>query len=104
MGAVARYAPGQECFRVRMTTRGRITVPKPVREALGWQPGDEILVRVEGSAAILTKHAVPHGNDLEDILEDLAGVRARLCGGGLDAVAVVREGRHELERRSWPVR
>jgi len=33
-------------------------------------------------------------------LADLAGVRSRLRTGGLDAVAVVREGRAELERRS----
>jgi len=38
--------------------------------------------------------------DLEQTLADLAGVRSRLCTGGLDAVAVVREGRAELERRS----
>jgi hypothetical protein len=38
---------------------------------------------------------------LEETLEALAGVRWRLRGGGLDAVAVVRQGRDELKRRSW---
>ena len=101
---MARHATGQRCFKVRLTTRGRITVPRPLRDALGWHPGDEIVFRVEGDRVILTRKAVPHGDDLEGILEDLAGVQARLCGGGLDAVAVVQEGRRELERRSWPVR
>lgn len=58
MGGMARYAPGQQCFRVRMTTRGRITLPKPARDALGWHPGDEIVFRVEGNRVILTKKGV----------------------------------------------
>ncbi len=99
--AMARYAPGQRCFCVRIDARGRFTIPKPARDALGWRPGDEIVVRVEGGVAILSKRGEPHGHDLEEALEALAGVRARLRGGGLDAVAVVREGRRELERRSW---
>jgi hypothetical protein len=37
--------------------------------------------------------------DLEQTLADLAEVRGRLRGGGMDAVALVREGRDELERR-----
>jgi AbrB family looped-hinge helix DNA binding protein len=98
---MARYAPGQRCFCVRIDTRGRITIPKPARDALGWQAGDEIVVRVEGDVAILSKRGEPHGHSLEETLEALAGVRARLRGRGLDAVAVVREGRRELERRSW---
>lgn len=104
MSGMARYAPGQQCFRVRVDARGRITIPKPARDALGWKPGDEIVVRVEGDVAILSKRDEPHGYDLEETLEALAGVRSRLRGGGLDAVAVVREGRDELERRAWAVR
>lgn len=101
MVGMARYASGQQCFRVRVDARGRITIPKPVRDALGWRPGDEIVVRVEGGVAILSKRGERHSYDLEETLEALAGVRARLRGRGLDAVAVVREGRDELERRSW---
>lgn len=86
MDGMARYAPGQRSFVVRLTTRGRITIPKPARDALG--------------VAILSKRGVPDREDLEDLLRDLADVRARLRGRGLDAVAVVRAGRRELERRS----
>ena len=56
---------------------------------------------VEGGGAILSKRGEPHGYGLEETLEALAGVRSRLRGGGLDSVEVVREGRRELERRSW---
>ncbi len=65
MVGMARYAPGQRCFRVRIDTRGRITIPKPVRDALDWKPGDEIVVRVEGDVAILAKRDAPGGRDLE---------------------------------------
>jgi antitoxin PrlF len=49
----------------RVTSKGQITVPKSVREALNLEKGDEILFRVEGSRAILSK--------TPDFL-DLAGV------------------------------
>lgn len=101
---MARYAPGQQCFRGRVGTRSRITIPKPARDALGWEPGDEIVVRVEGGVAILTKRDEPPGHNLEETLEALAGVRSRLRGGGLDAVEVVRAGRRELERRARAAR
>lgn len=38
------------------------------------------------------------GFDLESVLADLASVRSRV-GGPVDAVALVREGRQELEQR-----
>ena len=98
---MARYVPGQRSFVARVDARGRITIPKPVRDALGWQAGDEIVVRTEGGAAILSKRGELHGHNLEETLEALAGVRSRLRGGGLDAVAVVRKGRDELECQSW---
>jgi AbrB family looped-hinge helix DNA binding protein len=74
-------------------------VPKPVRDALGWQPGDEIVFRVDGNQVILSKKTAGPGEDLEDALAALADVRSRLRDS-MDAVAVVREGRRESERRA----
>jgi AbrB family looped-hinge helix DNA binding protein len=28
--------------RAKLTTRGRVTLPKAVREQLGWRPGDQL--------------------------------------------------------------
>lgn len=40
----------------RMTSKGQITVPKEVREALGLKPGDSVLFRVrEDGAAAMAK-------------------------------------------------
>ena len=41
----------------RVTSKGQVTVPKAVREALGIKEGDEILFHVEGNRAVLAKTA-----------------------------------------------
>ena len=47
---------------------------------------------------LLAAELAPASSDLESILADLADVRSRVRGP-VDAVAVVREGRRELEQR-----
>lgn len=39
----------------RMTSKGQVTVPKAVRDALGIQEGDEVVFRVEGNRAVLAR-------------------------------------------------
>jgi antitoxin PrlF len=39
----------------RMSSKGQLTVPKVVREALGIGEGDEIVFHVEGNRAILAR-------------------------------------------------
>jgi AbrB family looped-hinge helix DNA binding protein len=39
----------------RLTSKGQVTIPKVVREALGLSDGDEVVFRVEGSRAVLAK-------------------------------------------------
>lgn len=34
---------------IRVTSRGRIAIPAPYREALGVQPGDDVVLRLEGN-------------------------------------------------------
>jgi AbrB family looped-hinge helix DNA binding protein len=51
----------------RLTSKGQITLPKPVREALGLKEGDQVVFRVEGDRAVLARTA--------DLLE-LAGTVA----------------------------
>ncbi len=41
--------------RAKMTSKGQITIPKTVRDALGLQEGDEVLFRVERSRAVIAK-------------------------------------------------
>jgi len=64
----------------RLTSKGQVTIPRSVREALGLGDGDHVVFRVEGHRAVLARTA--------DLL-DLAGVvevPAEKRGGSWDEV------------------
>lgn len=39
----------------QLSSKGQLTVPKPVREALGLSEGDTVVFRVEGRRALLAR-------------------------------------------------
>jgi len=39
----------------RVSSKGQVTVPKAVRDALGIKQGDEVVFRVEGNRAVLAR-------------------------------------------------
>ena len=39
----------------KLTSKGQVTVPKVVRDALGLEEGDEVLFHVEGNRAVLAR-------------------------------------------------
>jgi len=39
----------------KVTSKGQVTVPKAVRDALGIKDGDEVVFRVEGNRAVLAR-------------------------------------------------
>jgi antitoxin PrlF len=41
----------------KITSKGQVTIPKPVRDALQLREGDELLFRVERSRAVIAKTA-----------------------------------------------
>ena len=60
--------------RARLTSKGQITIPKTVREALELSAGDEVLFRVERSRAVVAK--TPDFLDLAGSVPVPAGKRA----------------------------
>jgi len=73
---------------VKISSKGQITIPKEIREALKLEPGDRIEIRVEGNIAILEPLKKP-----SDSMRGLGRkVRKRL---GASAVEIVRELRQE---------
>lgn len=51
----------------RLTSKGQVTIPKSVRDALGLRDGDGVVFRVEGSRAVLARTS--------DLLELAGSVR-----------------------------
>ena len=42
-------------MRAKVTSKGQVTIPKGVREALGVEPGDHVLFRVVEGHAVLAR-------------------------------------------------
>lgn len=74
----------------KVTSKGQITIPKPVRDALDLHEGDDVIFRVERSRAIIAKTpnflelagsvAVPvdrRGTDWDEVLRRTRRARVR---------------------------
>jgi AbrB family looped-hinge helix DNA binding protein len=62
----------EDMVKSRLSSKGQITVPKPVREALGLAPGEEVVFELrQGEAVLRPRRRVP----LEDLLGRLGGKR-----------------------------
>lgn len=55
-------------MKTRMTERGQVTIPKPLRRRLGLRPGQVLVVREERGELVMTK-VLP-----EDPLESVTGI------------------------------
>lgn len=77
----------------KVTSKGQVTIPKDVRDALGIAEGDEVVFRVEEHRAILAR--TPHLLDLAGVIEVPAAKR----GIGWDEIrARTRRNRAEARR------
>lgn len=77
----------------KVTSKGQVTIPKGVRDALGIAEGDEVVFRVEGHRAILAR--IPHLLDLAGVIEVPAAKR----GIGWDEIRTrTRRDRAEARR------
>lgn len=71
-------------MRTKVSEKGQITVPKPLRERLGIRPGDELEVVDEGGKIVLSKAATDDpvsavygildtGLSTDEIIDELRG-------------------------------
>lgn len=42
---------------VRVTSKGQVTIPQPIRDQLGIQPGTEVAFEIDGESVRITKQA-----------------------------------------------
>jgi antitoxin PrlF len=64
----------------RLTSKGQVTIPRSVREALGLGEGDHVVFRVEGHRAVMAR--TPDLLDLAGVVE----VPAKKRGASWDEV------------------
>jgi antitoxin PrlF len=73
-------------FAARVTSKGQVTIPKPVREALNLGEGDKVVLRViEGGRAILAR--------IPDLLDLAGSVPVPVDARGLPWDEIRRRGR-----------
>jgi AbrB family looped-hinge helix DNA binding protein len=77
----------------KVTSKGQVTVPKAVRDALGIAAGDEIVFRVEGNRAIVAR--TPDFLSLAGSVSVPAATRGAAWG---DVVRKARTGRAAKHR------
>jgi AbrB family looped-hinge helix DNA binding protein len=59
---------------MKITSKGQVTVPLHVREALGLVPGSEVEFTIDGNAARITKRKTPGRRSLgRDVVEHARG-------------------------------
>ncbi len=73
-----------------VTAKGQITIPKPVREALGLVPGSQVDFVVESGRAILQRRVAP------EVFERWRGrLRGRLPGSSVDETVRMLRGERD---------
>jgi antitoxin PrlF len=75
----------------KITSKGQVTIPKSVRDALGLHEGDELLFRVERSPALVAK--TPNLLDLAGSVPVPAGKRGTPWDEVLRQTRAARVGR-----------
>jgi antitoxin PrlF len=69
----------------RMTSKGQITVPKAVRDALGVEPGDRLAFRIEDDGRVLVEPETVDIRTLRGVL------KPRRRGVGVEEMAAAVE-------------
>lgn len=58
---------------MRLTSKGQVTIPLHIREALGLHPNTEVDFEIDGDAVRITKAAAPKRDRGREIVEHLRG-------------------------------
>jgi len=70
----------------RIGSKGQIVIPKIIREALGIQPGDEIVMEVRGKELVVKPELDP-----EKFIEDFCSVEVKRLTRKIDLKRILEE-------------
>lgn len=76
--------------QARLTSKGQVTIPKPVRDALGLREGDSVVFRVQDGRATLAKS--------DDLIALAGSVAVPDAVKGLAWAQVLRRAHHRLDQ------
>lgn len=76
-------------MKVKIDSRGRVTIPEAIRETLGFN--DTVYLEVEGNKIIITKEFDPV-RIIEDMLNDI-----NKCQGKLEYIDILYEAKKKME-------
>ncbi|WP_420444510.1 AbrB/MazE/SpoVT family DNA-binding domain-containing protein [Candidatus Poriferisodalis sp.] len=79
----------------RVTSKGQVTIPKSVREALGISPGDAVLFRVESERAVMKR--------IPDLIELAGSVEVPVSKRNMPWEEVIAEAREAWAREAMDI-
>lgn len=70
------FSGGHEWYNggMKLTADGQITIPEAVRRALGWQPGTEVALEVEGNALRVVEAGEARAARMREAIGSVAGI------------------------------
>ena len=79
-----------------VSSNGRITIPKPLRDALGWKPGYKLDISMEPSGEIVVNEVISSASRqkaLAEAIDRIVERRKQLHLDGLTIRCLIDEGR-----------
>jgi AbrB family looped-hinge helix DNA binding protein len=78
-----------------ISTKGQVVLPKALREALGWRPGDKLVVEKQAKGVLLRRAEEETHTRIEDVAGCLGPAKRRLS---IDEISSVSS---DFVRKNW---
>lgn len=83
--------------KTKLSSKGQVIIPKDIRDALGWEPGDELLVEQETGRVVLSQPKPFRKTTLDEV----SGCLKAHYSGPARTVEEMDAAVAEMFRREW---